>query len=187
MNGFLSDEERQRVFLKVYDDLCAFAEKKVRDKDTAASIVVEKLAEFFETDLPAENDDVIRRRLFTAVRNACIDHLRKLLRQQQGMAGMPTESIDLFDESFSVDHFEILTWVLDRIRVTIEKLPRKRRIVMEETIYYKKSVREVALKYSMRKSTVYQYKKKDLRLLTEKFDQWGEAAGKAFREFLRKH
>lgn len=189
MHGYSSDEEKQRVFLQIfndcYADLCLMAKARVGDEDLAKTIVVEKIAAFRKAGLLTVNDESTRKKLFKAVSNACTDHWRKSEHRKKVFLEMPYDAAEPWDQPYSMDNKRNLQWVLTKLQQVLDELPKKRREVLKDMIYEKRSIKEVAMKYNLARSTVYEHRRKGVVLLKKWFARWGQAASKAFMDFLR--
>lgn len=91
--------------------------------------------------------------LFTSVRNACLDHLRKVKSKQkyidQRIIELKIEELLSFDDLDSDD--EIL---LKKVVKEIEKLPEKRKEILELTYIQGMNAGQIADKFDLSKRTV---------------------------------
>jgi RNA polymerase sigma factor (sigma-70 family) len=190
MVGSWPDQERLWVFLVAYDNLypqlCNYAETIVHDEDIGASIVVNKLIEYRKTELFTQSIDVVRRTLFKAVRNACIDYLRMVKRQQEGLARMPSGASDLNNEEVSPDDAMIRAEVLGQFHAIVDQLPEEIRTVIREHYWNNKTIKQLAQEYNIPEPTIYGRKTKGLGMLKDKLKQLGLSAKGAFDHFFRK-
>ncbi|SJZ84084.1 RNA polymerase sigma-70 factor [Sediminibacterium ginsengisoli] len=74
------------VFKQYYPALCFFAEKFVLDKSAAEDIVEDVFIKLWEKEPDFANYKNIKALLYISVKNACFNHLQKIIREKQSLA-----------------------------------------------------------------------------------------------------
>jgi RNA polymerase sigma-70 factor (family 1) len=164
LRGLRRGEETavRELYRRYYRPLCYFADRILHNKEEAEDLVVETFLKLLHkkddfNDLPS-----IKSFLYTAVRNACIDVLRKNKRQHQ--AGQELEYLTPQEEAFLHDEM-LRARVLQTIYEEVEKLPTKCRQVFIALYVKGQSTADVAKAYQISPQTVLNQKSKAIRLL----------------------
>jgi len=164
LHGLRRGEETavRALYHRFYRPLCYFADRILNNKQEAEDLVVETFLKLLSkkddfNDLPS-----IKSFLYIAVRNACIDVLRKNQRLHQ--AGRELEYLTLHDEEL-LDNEMLRARVLQTIYEEVEKLPAKCRQVFIALYVKGKSTADVAREYHISPQTVLNQKSKAIRLL----------------------
>jgi RNA polymerase sigma-70 factor (family 1) len=131
----------ERVFGDLYQPLCSYAFTIVRDTDICEDIVQEVFARIWETRKDLLLTDSIRFYLFSAVRNNCLTHLRRL----KSTGTVPWNDQALRENLFTVpkeesDKGQYEQW----LREAIENLPEKCREVFLLSRIGKLKYKEIA-------------------------------------------
>lgn len=162
----------QAVFRKVYEDfytrLCFYAARFVHDPEQSRSIVQEVFASFWMKKEKLKVSYSIKAYLFSSVRNACVDFLRKQKTNQETLCRL------IQDESVSTDHIEVAE-LNARINSAIQALPEKCREVFVLCRFEELKYAEIAERLSISVKTVEMQMGIALRKLRSHLSdyQWG--------------
>jgi RNA polymerase sigma factor (sigma-70 family) len=172
--SYRSEEEKQAFlahFQTLYPELGQFAGNLLGDEDEGPSIVLDKMIKCYDTGLFAESEEVIRMKLFTAVRNGCIDHLRKLTRRKKGFARMPP-SMNPGQQPISPENAMVKAEFFAKYNRIITELPPEIKPVIVGNFMHELSVRELAIQLNTPESTIYSNRKKGIDILRERFKRY---------------
>jgi RNA polymerase sigma factor (sigma-70 family) len=170
---YSSEEELQSIrapFETLYKELCSFAEDLIKDPDIGASIVVEKIEKCIKKGFFKEPEELLRKKLFVAVRNGCFDHLRKLRRRRNALALMPP-SMNTDVQPITPDMAMIKTELVAKINWLITTLPAEIRSVIDGYYMRRLPVKELARQMNISEPTVYSYRKKGVDMLRERIQR----------------
>ena len=152
------------VFNAYYTSLCRFAEKIVQDSDDAEDVVSEVFTRLWAKQFYTEAGSNVKSFLYTAVRNASIDFLRKKATQINGNKNL--EYLLQQDEQFFSELWR--AEVIQEIIQEIEALPERCRGVFKKLYFDGLSPEKVAEQMSIAKSTVYSQKSLAVKTLRRK-------------------
>ncbi len=167
MAGFRQGREAsfQALFRLLYPSLCLYAGKIAGNNGVAEDIAEEAFIKVWNrrTDFP--HFPAIRSFLYTTVRNACFDYLRKQQTQQNAhkwvlpllQAGVENK-MDLL----------IKTETYRELYTAIEELPERCRKVIVLSFVEGKTGKEVAATLDMEPSTVRSHKNRGIMLLRQR-------------------
>ncbi len=132
--GKLSKEELNEVSLKsvfyqYHAALCFFAEKLVQDRTEAEDIVEEVFIKLWQKEPDFSQYKNIKAILYIAVKNACLDHIKKRRRDNQKLNGL-TYTLQQETEGFVLLEM-VRAEVLRSLYAALENLPVERRNVMQ--------------------------------------------------------
>lgn len=111
----------ESVFHKFYAPLCYYANKFVRDEETAKDIVNEVFLRFWESKGKFENQWTLKAFLYNCVRNAAINYLEKMYVQKNKNRYLQWNLMDE-EEAFC---FQVQTDIFEEIFIAIEELPEE--------------------------------------------------------------
>ena len=139
-------------------------------RDEAEDVVVESFLKLLSKKQDFDRLADIRSFLFTVVRNACFDYLRRnktknKFREELMLAGEGTEQW--------VQDEEMTAKVLQLIYTEIESLPPQCRMVFKSIFLHSKTTAEIASELGLSKQTVLNQKSKALHLLRIKLCEHG--------------
>lgn len=152
-------------FYRYYAPLIYFAFKLVRDQHLAEELSAEAFVKLWKHRLTLSGEGPLKVWLYRIVRNAAIDHLRKVKRIH-----LTGDSLNYTHETAeaTVLHRMIEAETIHRIHYTLEGLPPGCRQVFQMFYFQGKSHEEIARELRLSPSTVRGQKKKALRLLKSK-------------------
>lgn len=145
-----------------YRPLCYFAETIVHTRAEAEDIAVESFLKFLDHKEDFKNLSHIKSFLFTTVRNACVDFLRKeKVRKQHG----EMLSFHLAGDDSAFKSEMITAQLLQTIYAEIEHLPAQCRRVFKSIYVDGKSTTTIAHEMGIKPQTVLNQKVKAIRML----------------------
>jgi RNA polymerase sigma-70 factor (family 1) len=155
------------IFEAKYAELCYFADKIVNNMPEAEDIVMDAFTRFWQqkTNIPSIND--LAAFLYTSVKNACLDHIRKQQRK-------PKIFEDLDNSLYSLDEIlegeEIYAVVLNQVYQGIESLPDQCKKIFKMLYFEGKSTQEIAKILNLSVQSVRNQKTRAIKLLKIKVD-----------------
>ncbi|HWJ90750.1 MAG TPA: RNA polymerase sigma-70 factor [Flavisolibacter sp.] len=153
-------------FQAYYSHLTYFAYKLVHDEFLAEEIAAEAFVKLWNNRDRLSMEGSIKAWLYNTVRNASIDHLRKVKRLRVAESGLQTtETIEA-----SVLQKLIETETIRQVIVTLDYLPPKCREVFRMFHFEGKSYQEIARELNISPHTVRNQKERATRLLKKKIN-----------------
>jgi len=148
-------------FEQYYTQLCYFAGTLLNDECLAQEIASDAFTKLWQTRENLASEGSIKSWLYSTVRNACIDHLRKVKRLRVSQSGL--QSAHTIEQS--VLHTIIQTETHDQIVRTIGKLPPQCRRIFRMFYLHGKSYTEIAQELNLSPQTVRNQKQRAAKLL----------------------
>ena len=152
----LNLREFEKIFDRLYDRLCLFANKYVNDVDHSEDIVQEVFIKVWEKKPSFESQDKVDGFFYTAVKNKCLNFLRT--KYAKDFKAYPSEELEILqsDKYFMTEVFITETSAI--IDNAINALPPKCREVMRLSFkgYINKEIADVM---SVSVDAVKKYKK----------------------------
>lgn len=171
----------RKLYDAFYRPLCYYAEKIVNNQQEAEDIVVESFLKLIRKRHDFEKLSEIKSFLYTATKNAAIDYLRKIKRQQLAQS----ELLYLSELNLNDDLEMIDTEVLAILYREIENLPAQCAAVFKLLFFQRLSANEVALQLNITSKTVLNQKGKAIKLLRKTFLEKGMLSMIAFVSLLK--
>jgi RNA polymerase sigma factor (sigma-70 family) len=161
-------EARRSVYERVYPPLLSLASRLTKDKMQAEEIVQDSFMKILnKKDYEYKNIKELMKILYSITYRACMDHLRKVDRENKGMSKyrMDVTHQEPTDDTLNVEkEFSILVAV---IKTALLKQPKKRRQVIEYLIDGK-DPKEIAELMNINQSGVYKHRDAFKEYLIEK-------------------
>jgi RNA polymerase sigma-70 factor (family 1) len=148
-------------FREYYTQLCYFAGSLLIDDCLAQEITSDAFTKLWQSRQTLATEGSIKAWLYSTVRNASIDHLRKVKRLRVSQSGL--ESATTIEQS--VLHTIIQTETIDYIIQTIGKLPPKCGRIFRLFYLHGKSYNEIAQELNLSPQTVRNQKQRAAKLL----------------------
>lgn len=164
IEGFRNGSESsvRRIYDEYYRPLCYFATRLIGVSDEAEDIAVECFLKLLSKRQDFERLPDIKSFLFTAVRNACFDHLRR--KKTKDRFAREQLLLSEMDEQFGQDEM-LIAKTLQLIYAEIEVLPQQCKNIFKSIYFDGKTTGEVATDMGLSKQTVLNQKSKALHLL----------------------
>jgi len=152
-------------FRQYYAALCFFAKSILHDEDEAKDVVQDCFLKLWDSQTMIERSASVRSFLYTAVRNKCVDVLRRKKTKQKAELQLIQNNendSEYFDEVTFAEMIRQLDGYLD-------ELPSKMRHIMK--LYYidGKKYHEIASKINSTPEAVRRQKARALHIIREKF------------------
>jgi RNA polymerase sigma-70 factor (family 1) len=148
-------------FQQYYTRLCYFATTLLYDDCLAQEITSDAFTKLWQSRQSLATEGSIKAWLYSTVRNAAIDHLRKVKRLRVSESGL--QSATTIEQS--VLHTIIQTETIDHIVQTIGKLPPQCRRIFRLFYLHGKSYNEIAQELNLSPQTVRNQKLRATKLL----------------------
>lgn len=158
------EEGLDHFFHLYYAPLTYFAFKLLGDQYQAEEIAAEAFIKLWNNKEKFTAEGSIKSWLYTSVRNAAVDHLRKVKRLRITESGLQTVA---YNEQ-SVLHHMIETETIQNIIKTLELLPPGCRQVFKMFYFGGKSFEEIARELNLSPHTVRNQKARAVRMLKAK-------------------
>ena len=160
----------KQLYDQYYRSLCYFAISLTGIHDEAEDVVVESFLKLLSKKQDFDRLADIRSFLFTVVRNACLDYLRRnktknKFKEELMLAGEETEQW--------VQDEEMTAKVLQLIYTEIESLPPQCRTVFKSIFFHSKTTEEIASELGLSRQNVLNQKSKALHMLRMKLCEHG--------------
>ncbi len=167
--AFQDDEQAfKKLFSEFYPALCVFSERYIDNHDVAKDIVQDTFFKIWKSRKNIDIDTSFRNFLITAVRNNCMDYLRK-----QNLAGRYIEKQTPFIQTpASPEDIYTLNELETMIHVALTKLPPKVREAFEMNRFKGITYLEIAEKMSVSPKTIEAYIGKALKILREELKDY---------------
>jgi RNA polymerase sigma-70 factor (family 1) len=148
-------------FQQYYTQLCYFAGTLLNDDFLAQEITSDAFTKLWQSRQSLATEGSIKAWLYSTVRNASIDHLRKVKRLRVSESGL--QSATTIEQS--VLHTIIQTETIDYIIQTIGKLPPQCGRIFRLFYLHGKSYNEIAQELNLSPQTVRNQKQRAAKLL----------------------
>lgn len=162
--GFQNGQEAavREIYSMHYRPLCYFAEKLIDNRPGAEDIVVEAFLKMLQKKQEFDSLPGIKSFLYTVVRNACFDLLRK--DKIHARATKELEYLSAPDEQYG-EHELITAKVLQAIYTEVERLPAQRKRIFKAILMEGKTSAVVAEEMGLSVQTILNQKTKALKTL----------------------
>jgi RNA polymerase sigma-70 factor (family 1) len=148
-------------FQQYYTQLCYFAGTLLNDDFLAQEITSDAFTKLWQSRQTLATEGSIKAWLYSTVRNASVDHLRKVKRLRVSESGL--ESATTIEQSAL--HTIIESETIDHIIETIGKLPPQCRRIFRLFYLHGKSYNEIAQELNLSPQTVRNQKQRAAKLL----------------------
>jgi len=159
-------KEYDHLFREYFPALCYFAKKYLKDKHDPEDLVMECFAKLWEKRIQLTNIETTKSFLYTTVRNACIDRLRKKVAPLVSIESNFQE-IYLDIKADFIDHL-IEAEVMREIIAAAETLPSQIRKVFDLYFIEGKNEREISEELHTSYNTVRNQRQRAVALLKGK-------------------
>lgn len=149
------------LFQKLYPNMVRIALFYVHDLAVAEDITQEVFTKLWEKQKDLNGIDNLKGYLSYAVKNRCLNHLE----HQQVVNKYQQEYIQQLADDDTTDEF------IQKVQLSLEKLPLKRRKILEMSIVESKSYQEIAELQGISINTVKDHIKKAYAFLREDIHQ----------------
>src|ERR1044071_699800 len=165
MEGFKKGKKKALAhFYKLhFRPLCYFAERLTNNKHEAEDIAAETFAKLWKIRENFDSPTNVKAFLYISVRNACLNYIKFIKRQNQAqkeMLYLATDSEE--DETFLL---EVETSVLHHIYEEVENLPAQCKKIFKMIFFEGMSTAEIAEALKLSPNTVLNQKARAYRLL----------------------
>lgn len=152
------------MYLKMIRPLTYFASKLTGDEAASEDIASSVLISYIDKqDIDLEGEGM-RALLYTAVRNRCVDHFRRL-RTHEAMLGKLQEDILANKEDGFCDRALIRAELLQRIQLHVDKLPGRMKAYVQAYLANEKPAAEIAEEFNVAYSTYVNHRNKGIVML----------------------
>ncbi|MGZ3850020.1 MAG: RNA polymerase sigma factor [Flavisolibacter sp.] len=165
----VNEKEFNQLFRKYYSPLVYFANGIVSDRETAADIVEDSFVKLWERSGILSKPGSIQSYLYTTVRNAAIDHLRKQKRINAYHAEMAITS-EIEEKPIIHRIIEAETW--HQICLVLGGLPPKCSQIFRMFYFDGRKLQEIAFELGLSLSTVKSQKVRALKLIKKRVPHW---------------
>ncbi|ASZ13258.1 hypothetical protein CK934_20975 [Chitinophaga sp. MD30] len=163
LKGVIENNEQaiHHLFRLYYSSLGYYAQSLVQQQQEAEDIAIDAFLKFLQRKEQFQTLAAVKSFLFTTVKNACIDYLRKEKRHQQAHA----EIVHIEQAPAAEDTLEITAMVLQSVYEEIENLPTQCKLVFKALFYEGKKTNVVAEELGLSPQTVLNQKAKAIKHL----------------------
>lgn len=162
LNG--GDEKAlSELFDEYYQSLCYFAMRIVKEKEEAEDIVIGVFSKFWNRKKDFESIIKLKGFLFITTRNACLDYLRKVDREDSHHKDMLYILSKEEEETYEAE--KTRAEVLRKVYAEIEKLPTQCKKVLELSIFEGLRSKEIAEQLDITVSNVTSQKSRAVQLI----------------------
>ena len=155
------EEGIEFFFQEYYTQLCYFAGTLLNDECLSQEIASDAFTKLWQNRQSLATEGSIKSWLYSTVRNACIDHLRKVKRLRVSESGL--QSANTIEQS--VLHTITQTETIKQIVYTIDKLPPQCGRIFTMFCIQGKSYNEIAKELNLSTQTVRNQKQRAAKLL----------------------
>jgi RNA polymerase sigma-70 factor (family 1) len=166
--SFQVGEERgfEFFFRRSYAPLCQFANRLVNDRDAAEDLVQECFLNLWEKNAVIKNPLGIKSFLYTTVRNACYDFLRKEKRIEEARNELVYLAAN--EDKYALQEI-VRAETINEIYSTLQSLPPRCREVFRMSCIEGRNHKEIAEQLGLSAKTVRNHKFRAMNLLRQKF------------------
>jgi RNA polymerase sigma-70 factor (ECF subfamily) len=158
------------VFRKWYSRLCFVALKFVGSKEDAEDIVTNTFTLFYQSGNKFDHVENFEGYLYSSVRNACLEHLRKM--KSQSSKQMEYAYLQEIDEE-TIENITIKAELINEIISEVKRLPDTYRDVFEMSFLQGLKNEEIARVLNLSPDNVRQRKTRALQMLRMRLSQEG--------------
>lgn len=160
------EESFDFFFRQYYASLCLFANSILHNEDEAKDLVQECYIKLWNSQTSSERAETIKSFLYTAVRNKCIDFLRK-------KKVMKKAELQLIKNNSGLDfgYFDEVAFaeMMRKINEHIEELPLKMQQVFKLYYIEGKKHKQIATELNSSREAVRKQKDRALKIIRQKF------------------
>ena len=153
-------------FRQYYTSLCFFANSILHDEDEAKDLVQDCYIKLWNSHTIKERADTVKSFLYTAVRNKCLDLLRKKKVMKKAELKLIKNNSELdfgyFDEV-------VFAEMMRKITEHIEGLPSKMQQVFKLYYIEGKKYKQIAIELNSSQEAVRKQKDRALKIIRQKF------------------
>ncbi len=160
----------RQLYNQFYRSLCYFAIRLISASDEAEDIALESFLKLLAKRQDFETLTDIRSFLFTVVRNACFDYLRR--NKTKDRFAREQLVLQQTEEQFGQDEM-LIAQTLQLIYAEIEMLPSQCKLVFKSIFFDCKTTAEVASELGLSRQTVLNQKTRAINLLRLKLYKHG--------------
>ncbi len=161
------DEEKRFDFFfrEYYVSLCFFANSILHDVEAAKDLVQDCYVKLWNSHTIAERADTVKSFLYTAVRNKCLDFLRKKKVIDKAELQLTKDDNDSDFEYFDEVAFaEMMRQLIDHI----DKLPSNMTTILKKYYLQGKKHKEIAMELGTTPNAIQLQKARAIKLLKQK-------------------
>lgn len=151
----------EKVFMRYYSTLCAYAKLFIKSSDVCENIVQELMLWVWENHSELHITDSLSKYLFTATRNRCLKHISHEMVERRVLDEMHKK----LHGQFESPDFYIVKELESRIQAAVAQLPDSYRQAFELNRYEKKTYEEIATMLGVSPKTIDYRIQQALKLL----------------------
>lgn len=159
------------VFKEMYPKLCFFADKILGSKEDAEDIVATVFARLYHSNEKFRHAQKLEAFLYTSMRNACINHIKKLQRQENNARGY--SQLQQLDDPDTIETLIIRSELFNEMLKEIKKLPDIYREVLEMSVFHGMKNDEIADRLKISLSNVTSRKSRAIGMLRLRLSEEG--------------
>ena len=137
----ISISEYESLFKSHYSELCAFANKYLKDLEASEEIVQSFFVKFWEKRENLNGVHAKRSYFFTSIKNACLNQLKHIEIREEYKAYNKRE---MDAQEFGIDDELEASELSEKIRESIDRMPEKRRKIFIMSRYDGLKYKEIA-------------------------------------------
>lgn len=161
-------EAYETIFTRYYATLCAYTRLFVRGGEIGENIVQDLMLWIWENRLTLHVTDSLSKYLFSAVRNRCLNHINHEMIERRVL----THIHDRMHDEFESPDFYVVKELQQRIRTTVEELPRTYREAFEQNRFERKTYEEIAAGLGVSVKTIDYRIQQSLKILRIKLKDY---------------
>lgn len=161
-------EAYEAIFTRYYSTLCAYTRLFVRGGETGENIVQDLMLWIWENRQTLHVTDSLSKYLFCAVRNRCLNHINHEMIERRVL----TDIHDRMHEEFESPDFYVVEELQQRIRASVEELPRTYREAFEMNRFQRKTYEEIAARLGVSVKTIDYRIQQSLKILRVKLKDY---------------
>jgi RNA polymerase sigma-70 factor (family 1) len=154
------------LFRKYFSALVLFARKLTHDRSAAEDIVSGVFCKLWQKQIRFESENAAKAYLYISTRNACINHLERMTRQEAVKNKLRQEARDQYE-----DHVlnQIIGAEVSRLLVSyLDRLPPECRKIMRMSFIQGYSNREIAGRLQLSINTVRNQRARGIHLIRKR-------------------
>ena len=165
----LDKKEIEELFKSYFGPLCSFAQKYVKDHDSAKEIVHDVFINLWEKRDELHMKSSLKSYLFKSVHNRCLNYLRDQKKFDQNE--LSEENISAYGSVAYTDHLEEAE-LQQKINQALDFLPEKCREIFILSRFEELKYKEIAGRLNVSVKTVETQMSKALKILREKLTEY---------------
>lgn len=154
----------ESVFHKYYASLCYYANKFVRDEETAKDLVHEVFLRFWESKGKFENQFALKAFLYNCVQNAALNYLEKQQVRENANRRLQLRTPDEED----MFCFQVQTDVFEEIFAAIEELPAECKRIFKMSYIEMLDIKTICERLNIAEATVKTQRQRAKKYLRER-------------------